>query len=228
MSKNLADLRFVIHAQDIGHSSPWRLWMTPKGDIYLASSGMAGIAKVSFHQSGIARYAFTKQQASARNDENRLMHRWMEPTVPARNTGQFARLAWLAFPTDYLSRNPSEGKAKTARIPPAEPGRATLVEIGLTRDIEATVALGTQAITAAGLLLYSPIRRQTSAFVRWQHSDWQNSDLRMPSSHGLKAYRFLANEPYHPERPFRIITKNHPTDGEALLITELGGCQDAA
>lgn len=53
MSKNLFNLRFGIQLSDAYASTPWRLWITGAGDVYLSTKAMAGIEKYSFHRSGI-------------------------------------------------------------------------------------------------------------------------------------------------------------------------------
>ena len=228
MAKNVADLRFAVSNQSLGRSAIWRLWITRHGDLYLATRGTASHIKVSFHRSGICRYAFTKKHGAAPSMPDRVMQRWARPPVPKPDTNSFARLAWLAVPTDYLSRGPNSALSTATTVPPAQPGSATFVEIGLTRDSRQTIDAGTGKGLDRGILLHSLIFEDVAAFVRWYHGDWKNNDLRVPASHGLPAYRFMATERTEVQRPIRITLQADVQDGDALLVTELGGCLDAA
>ena len=226
MSRNVSNLRFSVFDASVGHSAVWRLWITRPGDLYLASRAAAGSVKVSFHRSGICRYAFTRQHRPPASESDRVIQRWNRPALPEAGTGNFARLAWLAFPTDYLSQGPMPGLSDSTTIPPAAPGAAAFVEVGLTQGPLEAIAEGMGAAEDRGIASYSEIFEGTAAFVRWYHGAWENNDLTIPASHGLPAYRFLAEEPVDRVRPIRLTFHSQPKDGEALLITELGGCSD--
>lgn len=224
--KNVADLRFMVRSADSRHSSHWRLWITKKGDLYIATSGMAGIAKVSFHQSGIARYANTTEFSASIGKERRPISRWLHPTVPKPGSGKFARLFGLSIPTDYLSKTEREVHPATVFISAAPPGQATFIEVGLTCESADVIVNGLAGADAGGMLLHSPIRPGAFAFVRWVHAQWENQDLTSPSAHGLRGIRFNAVEVVNPHRPLRITIQSMPNDGDALLCTELGGCYE--
>ena len=54
------EVRFAVGTRDDIRSSAWRLWARPDGrgnDLYLAGRSSGGIAKLSFHKSGINRFA---------------------------------------------------------------------------------------------------------------------------------------------------------------------------
>jgi hypothetical protein len=54
--------RFGVGSADGPRSAVWRLW-TGKGtsDVYVAARTLGGNLKVSLHESGVWRYAFTKE-----------------------------------------------------------------------------------------------------------------------------------------------------------------------
>jgi hypothetical protein len=55
-SKETGTLRFAVGSREDVRSSVWRLWA--KGnDLYLAARSLAGTSKISFHQSGLNRFA---------------------------------------------------------------------------------------------------------------------------------------------------------------------------
>ena len=226
MSRNVANLRFAVYDDALGHSNVWRFWATRHGDVYLATRCLAGIIKLSFHRTGICRYAFTAEHGTPVTLSDRLLERWQRPSIPPGESYNFARLAWLAFPTDYLSQAPLNGTAEATHIPAATLGMATFVEIGLCRCAEHQLQASTNGDVRAGITNYAVLFEDVAVFMRWYHGAWENSDLRIPASHGKVAYRFLANEAKGNTRPIRLTTQSRPKDGDAVLVTELGGCVD--
>jgi len=158
---------------------------------------------------------------------DRVVERWRRAEIPPKGSDKFARLAWLAFPTDYLSRNEPAAAGGMSQIPPAPQGMAAFVEIGLSRDTEDIVRLGTMAADQAAVVVHCPTFDDISVFVRWYHGQWENKDVRVPASHGRPAYRFLASDPSGGARPVRLTTQSLPRDGDAIHVTEVGGCVDA-
>jgi hypothetical protein len=226
MSRNVADLRFSISDHALGHSSVWRFWVSRHGDIYMATRDMAGIIKLSFHRSGICRYAFTTEHGVSTGLNDRLLERWHRAPIPHRESENFARLAWIAFPTDYLSNSRPTETQRVTHIPPAASGMATFVEIGLCRRAKDELHESTNGDIQADIASYSPIFDDVAVFMRWYHGTWENRDVRIPASHGKPAYRFLASEAPETARPIRLTMQSRPKDGDAMLITELGGCLD--
>jgi hypothetical protein len=55
-SKETSAIRFAVGSREDVRSSVWRLWARGN-DLYLATRTFAGTAKISFHQSGINRFA---------------------------------------------------------------------------------------------------------------------------------------------------------------------------
>ncbi len=104
MPKNLYDARLCVRRDDGYVSNLWRLWITREGDVYATTQGMGGIEKYSFHQSGICRSAFTKEHGTPDTMTDRLIFKWKRSDIPPESTGKASRVAWIAFPTSYLSR----------------------------------------------------------------------------------------------------------------------------
>lgn len=226
MSKNIADLCFRASDGLQCFSGQWRLWITRHGDIYLANRADAGARKFSFHRSGVCRYASTAQFGNPPGQSDRVLQRWQRPHIPMAGSKRYARLAWIAVPTDYLSRGSPKQRKHEVFVPPAAPGHAVVVEVALTNDRRVTIEQVFDARPERGLCLYSPVFDSVSAFVCWSQGTWENDDFRVPPSHGLPGYRFLASEAEHPHRPIRFATIRRTANFESLIVTEVGGCTE--
>jgi hypothetical protein len=222
MAKNLLDLRFVIQRHDSFRSSPWRLWITQSGDVYLTTRRMGGIQKYSFHVSGICRSAFTREHGAPSGMPDRLMFKWNRAATPAAGSGGASRVAWIAIPSDYLSQT-SESKAGTLVIAAAPANRATYIEVGYTRESQAFV-LGAFNENLRQLHSYTQLPGGEAAFVCSYHSDWENSDLNSPAAPGSVIPDLLcsANDPKGTGRPYRLLFGPTPKNGDALVLQELG------
>jgi len=216
LAKGIANLRFAVAEPTIGSSSVWRLWATRHGDVYLATYNLAGVTKFSFHRSGICRNAFTREHGPGRSMTDRVMHRWHRGFVPGPGSGQFCRLCWISYPTDYLSRGAQRGLEKSVHIPPAAAGRTTFVEVGLCKDSRGSIEAEMKNATNAGVVLHSHLIEETNVLVRWYHGGWDNRDLRMEPSHGTQGDPFRASELRRPDEPTHGSNGCHPEDGEAI------------
>ena len=222
MASNLFDLRFLVQRDDGYCSSQWRLWVTRAGDVYLATRGMGGIQKYSFHASGICRSAFTREHGAPRTMADRAIVKWNRATTPRPGSGSASRVAWIAFPTDYLSRSPLP-VAKSTVIAAAPQGRATYVEVGYTFESESFV------LEAFGgnrrLHSFNRLPSGEAVFLESYHGEWENNDLSSPPAPDsvLPELCFSASDPQNTGRPLRIILGPTPRDGDALVLQELGG-----
>jgi hypothetical protein len=223
MGKNLFDLRFVIERQDGLRSSPWRLWIAADGDLYLTTRRMGGIQKYSFHQSGICRSAFTKEHGPAPGMADRAMFSWKRAQTPPEGGGGASRVAWIAFPTDYLSRTTPPSKS-TILVTAAPQGGATYLEVGYTYESEQFV-LAAFGSNLRRLHSYTNLPGGEAVFVSSYHSDWVNTDLHSPPGTGSVFPKLLcsANDPANTGRPVRLLFGPIPKDGDALVLQELGG-----
>lgn len=163
MAKNLADLRFAVRSPSGQVSSIWRLWATRHGDVYLASRTMAKIEKFSFHKSGICRSAFTNEHGTPKTMNDRAMFKWKRQPTPATGEGKASRVAWVAFPTDYLSRN-ADPSVEVSWIEAAAPGGATYVELAFTSESRDFIETAFGQRQERKLLLYVNLPGDEAAF----------------------------------------------------------------
>lgn len=184
MAKNRYDLRFGIKRDDGYISSIWRLWITSPGDVYLATRKMGGIEKYSFHQSGICRSAFTKEYGTPTTMPDRAMFKWVRAKTPPPGSGRASRVAWIAFPTDFLSRNLEQNESRIIWIPAAPSGGVTYLEMAYTTESEESVHSAFSE-NIKRLHSYTPLPGGEAFFVSSYHSDWENADLRSPPAEGM-------------------------------------------
>jgi hypothetical protein len=223
MGRNLFDLRFVIEGEDGFRSSQWRLWITPPGDVYLTTRGMGGIYKYSFHQSGICRSAFTQEHGTPSTMSDRAMFKWKRAPTPLAGAGGASRVAWIAFPADFLSKSAAPS-AKTTLISAAPSQGATYLELGYTFESEAFVVSAFHE-NQRRLHFYTKLPSGEAIFACSYHSDWENKDINSPVGEGsvFPQLLFSANDPLNTGRPIRMIFGPMPKDGDALVLQELGG-----
>jgi hypothetical protein len=223
MSKNLFDLRLAIRRRDGFISSIWRAWGTTPGDVYLATRSMAGIAKYSFHSSRICRSAFTRETGAPPTLTNRALFKWRRAVTPPAGLGRAVRAAWIAFPTDFLSRPRNLPSRPTTWIPAAPPGAATYLELSYTAEPEDTVRRLVAVVGCRHLVLYQALSHDEAVFVAYWHADWENRDLTIPGDGKVADLLFTANDHLETGRPIRLTIAWPPADGDPVHIKELGG-----
>jgi hypothetical protein len=204
-----------------------RLWITRDGDVYATTQGMGGIEKYSFHKSGICRSAFTEEHGTPDTMTDRLIFKWTRSETPPESSGKASRVAWIAFPTDYLSRPQKEFKKQITWVHAAPPGDATHLELAYTCESETSV----RSAFCSGdrhLLTYTPLPQGEAFLISYYHADWVNKDLRSPK--GEKSVfpdlLFSADDPDDTGHPVRIRFGPRPKDGDALVLRELGGFRE--
>jgi hypothetical protein len=223
MAKNLADLRFGIKGSSGWVSSIWRLWATRHGDVYLATRSMAKIEKLSFHKSGICRRAFTNEHGTPQTMTDRAMFKWKRPSTPAAREGKASRVAWLGFPTDYLSRPSNSDVEGVAWIDAAPAGGATYVEFAFTYESRESIEAAFCDRQERKLLAYAKLPTGEAFFGSYYHADWENKDLNMPGNGDVADLVFSPRDPHNTGRPIRICFGPAPSDEDALILQELGG-----
>lgn len=91
------EIRFAVGYPDGLRSSIWRGWSN-KNDVFLSVRKIAGIIKLSFHDSGICAYGLTKQQEeqmikeSIKTPKDRLPDRWKRRPTPHFGLSQVAQI----------------------------------------------------------------------------------------------------------------------------------------
>jgi hypothetical protein len=221
MGKNLSDLRFAVRASSGQRSSTWRFWVTPHGDVYLAMQAMAGVWKYSFHASGICRSAFTSAHGVPPTMLDRAMIKWRRQPTPDVG-GTTCRVAWLAFPTDYLSTAVKADAKAVAWIDAAPAGGATYVSFEFSREPTATIEAAVRQAQEYRLLASVALPSGETMFARSYSSDWKNNDLTMPDGQGSDLV-FSQYDPDATGRPIRMVFGPAPLDGASLHVQELGG-----
>jgi len=223
MAKNLANLRFAIKSSSGHVSSIWRLWVTRQGDVYLATRAIAHIEKYSFHKSGICRSAFTNEHGTPITMTDRAMFKWMRLPTPPPSEGKAARVAWLAFPTDYLSRESESHVDGVTWLAAAPAGGATYIDLAFTAESEESIRKAFGQRRERTLRMYSKLPDDEAVFVNYYHADWENKDLSVPGSGKVADIVFSAIDPHNTGRPIRIRLGPAPSDGDAVVLRELGG-----
>jgi hypothetical protein len=81
VSKSSAEVvRFAVGGPDEPRSCVWRVWMgRGTSDLYISARVQGGVWKVSLHESGDWRFAFTREYAEARRMDDRLIEQWERP-----------------------------------------------------------------------------------------------------------------------------------------------------
>jgi hypothetical protein len=124
--------RFAVGAAACPRSAAWRLW-TGKGtsDVYIAARTLGGDLKASLHESGVWRFASTKESWERRGSTaaaDRVIERWKRP--PPIEGGTPAFMVIVPSGEIGLPRHPLTAKAKkytknVVWVPPAPEGFAT-------------------------------------------------------------------------------------------------------
>jgi hypothetical protein len=222
VSKNLVDMRIGVRAGNGLVSSVWRLFATKYGDVYFATRSLAGVSKLSFHQSGICRSAFTEKQGKPATLPDRATLKWKRAGAPKAGTRHGVLLATVAFPTSFLSKPKAEGLEEISWIDAAPVGSATYLDLVITmesRDFVDKAFCGNQR----RVLSHTALMRNEFLLVAHYHGDWEDSDLQMPGDGKVADLLFSANDPTDTGRPIRLTMFSNPKDGDAIYIRELGG-----
>src|SRR3990167_7971204 len=103
MSNPLLDLSFGVKRPDGYVSDIWRASTTRLGDFRLATGSTPGGEGYRLNKFGRCRTGDTRAGGAPEAWRDRAGFRWRCPATPRRGSGRAARVAWIAFPTDYLS-----------------------------------------------------------------------------------------------------------------------------
>jgi hypothetical protein len=142
MVKPAADdgLRVIVGDPSGGpRSILWRVWTGRRNsDVYISARPIAGELKVSLHESGIWRYAFTQRhQLGPRPligmDEDRAKFKWNRP---AEHFPGATRAFVLSVPASELMEpaRPDPLKKPATRIPVPPPGTQVEIDLWLARQ----------------------------------------------------------------------------------------------
>ena len=224
MSNNyLLDLRFGVKRADGYVSDIWRASTTRLGDFHLGTSSIAGVEEYRFNKSGLCRSAHTGANGAPAALRDRAGFRWRRAATPARGSGRASRVAWIAFPTDYLSRPTVEDDGEILWIDAAPGCGATYVEFAYAAEPEEGIRGVLEIMQDRTLVRCAALPNGENLVIFCYHADWENKDLRVPG-HGVVAdVLFSAADPLASGRPLRHRLGPAPKDGEAVLLLEMGG-----
>jgi hypothetical protein len=217
------ELRLAVGSATSPQSSIWRIW-TNGNDVYAAVRSMAHIEKLSFHQSGICRNAFTDAYGKPATLSDRATIKWKRAEVPPQGYGRASRVLLLAVPTNFLSVGRGSIRKPVTWIKPAPAGMATYIEFLFTRED----ALALQWLFAKRglrtMIDFMPLPNGNNFVVCAHYDRWDERSVLVPASHQKKeSLMFSAHDPKATGRPARLTTYNNPKDGDALIGQELGG-----
>jgi hypothetical protein len=127
-------VRFAVGSADGPRSTVWRIW-TDRGNsnVYIAARVLGGVVKVSLHQSGVWRFAFTDEHweggsAPEVGEGDRLIERWNPPQSYQGVTAAFmiaVPSAEIGMPRRPLPESAQKYTKNVKWVQPAPKGFAT-------------------------------------------------------------------------------------------------------
>jgi len=223
MSKYLLDLNFGIKRPDGYVSDIWRASTTRLGDFRLATGSIAGVEEYRFNKSGLCRSAHTGADGAPEALRDRAGFRWRCAATPRRGSGRAARVAWIAFPADYLSRPRVEDDGTIFWIAAAPACGATYVEFAYAAEPEQGIRGVLDVMQDRTLVRCAALPNGETLVIFCYHADWENKDLRVPGNGIAADILFSADDPLASGRPLRHRFGPAPRDEEAVLLLEMGG-----
>lgn len=223
MSNLLLDLSFGIKRPDGYVSDIWRASTTRLGDFRLVTSSIAGVEEYRFNKSGMCRSAHSGGDELPAALHDRAGFRWRRAATPPRGSGRAARVAWIAFPTDYLSRPTVEDAGDIFWIAAAPACGATYVEFAYAAEPEQGIRGVLDVMQDRTLVRCAALPSGETLVIFCYHADWDNKDLRVPGNGIAADILFSAEDPLASGRPLRHRFGPAPKDEEAVLLLEMGG-----
>lgn len=223
MSNYPLDLSFGVKRPDGYVSAIWRASTTRLGDFHLATSSIAGVEEYSFNKSGMCRSAYRGADGAPAALRDRAGFKWRRAATPPRGSGRAARVAWIAFPTDYLSRPTLEQDGDIFWIAAAPACGATYVEFAYAAEPEQGIRGVLDVVQDRTLVRCAELPHGETLVIFCYHAEWENKDLRVPGHGDVADVLFSADDPLASGRPLRHRFGPMPKDDEAVLLLEMGG-----
>jgi len=223
MSNHLLDISFGIRRPDGYVSDIWRASISRLGDFYLATGSQSGTEKYRFGKSGVCRSEYTRPAGTPAAIRDREAFKWRRAKTPRRGSGSASRIAWIAFPTDYLSKPTAGEDDETLWIGAAPAGGATYVEFAYAAESESGIRGVLDVMQDRTLVGSSTLPSGELLVIFCYHGDWENKDLRVAGNGAAAEILFSANDPQGTGRPLRHRFGPVPKDGEAVMLLEVGG-----
>ncbi|WP_171231934.1 hypothetical protein [Ruegeria sp. HKCCA4812] len=215
--------RFYIGTETERFSSVYSITVH-RGNVYLISKSLGGIAKCSFHEGGVCHFGFTNEYWKKNFIGMRYSpSRWRRPTNISLN--RFAPIAFVRFQNNLLKARHSiaSGNLNCVRAPQ----RAQMVEIILI--IASPEISGTE-------------RAFQNQNVLWEQNTKENEKLLVLSQRGPERHRtddiVSKLNPHGPRYEWTGISEmapgermedlnatlaTKPKDGEPIILTEISG-----
>lgn len=163
-------VRFAVGDPAGAQSSIWRLWTGRKhSDVYLAARTVAQDVKISLHESGNWRHAFTSEHVSGPSplvspDQDRAVSKWQRPPEMAPGVTMAFQIlvpsSEATVPKQLTGGNPPGSEKATVWVPRAPAGSITHFTVLFTssRATAATLpcwpgrrSMGTKLVSRIGL-----------------------------------------------------------------------------
>lgn len=116
--RNETAFRFAVRASNGPRSAVWRVWAAAgKSDVYIAARFLAGSFKISIHQSGYNRAAFTSEYVESgfpmtSTTQDRAIDKWVRPPGDHPYFHAFK----IIIPSRTLTRPRAGARAETGSI----------------------------------------------------------------------------------------------------------------
>ena len=219
--------RFAVGGPNDQRSAVWRLWRhgnRSKADVFLAPRSLAGALKVSFHQSGEIRDAFTSEyglQHAGRRGLKRARTIWQRADFSA---GGFARLYQVVIPHSELRVWPLEpglSEDEVHWIPAADGWDATFVELAVTAPGRESLELRSFVPATTGPLAqwYLPTGENFLALPRYGNLDQTARKHIVEAAARLPATSELVAEP-----SIRLHLTMEPVNGLGVTVETAWPC----
>ena len=167
-------IRFAVIRRDGLSSNAWRVWVEDPGDIYIVCRDHMKEIKISLHQSGQHRIAFTTESKLEMTEGNRLWGQWDEPDSP--NSPKVVPSFDLFFPSWALclTQDIREADAKVWNknqifVEAAESPVATAISFVITDELS-TVQFSTDGDSPSVSLGVLPARSGKKLWVIARHT----------------------------------------------------------
>ena len=215
---NRKAIRFGVKSSTQAVSGTWRLDTQAKGEVYLQKRQPQGIAKYSFHRSGICHYKFLKP-----DNKNSEVYKWTRPDVPPVGELQAAFIARIFIPNMSLSFPIIESNLndKITWISPSFKGNATCFEILFTPENLGTLK---SLVTIETILFHHRMASGYACVLRTYPVKIKHPNFRSPATNNSVFSDIIVSEknPFGIGFPLRMTFNKKPADKQILDIFDVG------
>jgi len=148
-----SEARFAVGLPEGNSTNSWKIWIDPKGDIYVACRDNFNETKVSLHVSDTWRMGFTEKAIEKRptligEGKDRIWEKWKKPAESAPGV---IMAMHLYFPPSELIVQPEFRRQKKWRgvvfIEPAAPGTITVATLFIAMERKTLLSAQTQVLS---------------------------------------------------------------------------------